>query len=596
MNILGISAFYHDSSACLIVNGRIIAAAQEERFTRIKQDPSYPKNAVNYCLLEGKISYKDLDAVVYYDKPGLTFKRLVATYFHTAPNSLSLFMQSLPIWLKTKLHIKHILKKQTKCKKILFSEHHLSHAASAFYPSPFEEAAIITVDGVGEYATTTIGIGKGSKIKMLYQLQFPDSLGLLYSAFTDFLGFKINSGEYKVMGLAPYGRPTYTKLILKELVDIKEDGSIRLNQEYFDYMYGTSMTNKKITELLGPKRYPETELTERHMDIAASLQEVTEIAMLKMAEFAYKETGMKNLCLAGGVALNCVANGKLLKESSFDNIWIQPAAGDAGGSLGAALSAYHNYYRQERKVSYNPFNPYLGPSYSFNQIMNSLSTLNAKYNCISSYYVPQEVAKYLSDGKIVGFFNERMEFGPRALGNRSILGDPRSSNMQETMNLKIKYRESFRPFAPSVLAEKSKEYFNIDCESPYMLLVANINKDRCYDVDYDCVRLIEKVKKKRSDIPAVTHLDYSARLHTVTYQANKQYYNIIKEFEKLTGYAVIVNTSFNVRGEPIVCTPEDAYKCFMSTEIDVLVIDNFILLKEEQPKENIIQNRNFELD
>lgn len=590
MNILGISAFYHDSAACLVQNGEIIAAAQQERFSRKKHDPLFPKEAAEYCLGQGNITVDQLDHVVFYDKPFLTFERLLLTYITIAPRGLRSWLEAMPLWLGKKLHMPQVIKRELGYDgDIFFTEHHEAHAASAFYPSPFEEAAILTIDGVGEWATACYGYGKGNELTLLKELHFPDSLGLLYSAFTYFTGFKVNSGEYKLMGLAPYGTPKYKDFILNELVDIKDDGSVRLNMSYFNFLGGLKMTNSRFAKLFGgPERKPETEITQREMDIAASIQAVTEETVLKMTNHVYKETKQKSLCLAGGVALNCVANGRILRESPFKNIWIQPAAGDAGGALGAALSVWYRYLGNRRTVSQNKDSQkgsYLGPYFSNNEIKEFLDSNGYPYNFTINEEKPKIIARQIADGKIVGYLTGRMEFGPRALGARSILGDARSEETQTTMNLKIKYRESFRPFAPTVLEEKVSEYFEIDRPSPYMLLVANVNKDRCIpkQVPDDAV-LMQRLKEKRSDIPAITHLDYSARLQTVNSNDKSDYHAIISEFEKLTGCAVIVNTSFNVRGEPIVCTPEDAYKCFMRTEMDVLVLENCILFKDEQPE------------
>ncbi len=589
MNILGISCFYHDSAACLVHNGDILAAAQEERFTRKKHDPRFPKNAIEYCLDESAISVNDLSYVVFYDKPFLTFERLLLSYITVAPKGLRSWLSSMPMWLKQKLYITKIIQKEIEYTgDTLFTEHHEAHAASAFYPSPFEEAAILTIDGVGEWATASYGYGEGNKIRLLKELHFPDSVGLLYSAFTYFTGFRVNSGEYKLMGLAPYGVPRYKDLILSEIVDLKEDGSIRLNLSYFDFLGGLRMTNTRFAKLFGgPHRKPETEITQREMDIAASIQAVTEKIVLNMATHVHKETHKRNLCLAGGVALNCVANSRILRESPFENIWIQPAAGDAGGAMGAALSVWYRYLGNERS---NPEGydsqrgSYLGPSFSDEEIRAFLERKGYPYHTLDGGKRARDVAVHIAEGRIVGYMGGRMEFGPRALGARSILGDPRRRDTQTVMNLKIKYRESFRPFAPSVLEEKADEYFDLDRPSPYMLLVADVkNKRRLPQPSREGMPILERLKVKRSDIPAVTHLDYSARLQTVSQKDKPDYHAIISEFEKLTGCAVIVNTSFNVRGEPIICTPEDAYRCFMRTEMDVLVMENCVLIKEEQP-------------
>lgn len=589
MHILGISAFYHDSSACLVKDGEIVAAAQEERFSRKKHDPRFPQKAIAYCLKEAGITSNRLDYVAFYDKPFLTFERLLLSYLTVAPRGIQSWLEAMPIWLGKKIHIRKIIQKELDFNnEILFTEHHEAHASSAFYPSPFKEAAILTIDGVGEWATASYGFGKGKEINLLKELHFPDSLGLLYSAFTYFTGFKVNSGEYKLMGLAPYGEPRYKDLILKELIDVKQDGSLRLNLSYFDFLGGLRMTNKRFAKIFdGPPRKPETPITKREMDIAASIQVVTEEIVLKMANHVYKETKLKNLCLAGGVALNCVANGRILREGPYENIWIQPAAGDAGGALGAAMSVWHRYLNGERHISGEQDSQkgsYLGPFFSNDHIKSFLDSKQYPYHLLSEDKRAKIIAKQIASGKIVGYMTGRMEFGPRALGARSILGDPRHLETQSVMNLKIKYRESFRPFAPSVMAERASEYFDIEEPSPYMLLVAKVKKKRCISQhSVDGEGLLERLKLKRSDIPAVTHLDYSARIQTVSKKDKPDFYDVISEFEKLTGCAVVVNTSFNVRGEPIVCTPEDAYKCYMRTEMDTLVMENCILYKEEQP-------------
>jgi carbamoyltransferase len=589
MNILGISCFYHDSAACLIRDGKILAAAQEERFTRKKHDPRFPKRAIGYCLEEGTITGKDLDYVVFYDKPFLTFDRLLMSYLTVAPKGLRSWLEAMPLWLGQKLHIPRVIRAEIGYEgDVLFTEHHEAHAACAFYPSPFDEAAILTVDGVGEWATATYGLGKGNELTLLKELHFPDSLGLLYSAFTYFTGFKVNSGEYKLMGLAPYGVPRYKKLILSELVDLKEDGSLRLNLSYFDFLGGLRMTNRRFARLFnGPPRKPETEITQREMDIAASIQAVTEEIILRMANHVYKETDQKYLCLAGGVALNCVANGRILREAPFDDIWIQPAAGDAGGALGAALSVWYRYLGQDRpdpNRSDSQQGSYLGPSFSNETVKIFLQGNGYPYRQLEPDEKARFVAEQIAAGKIVGYMAGRMEFGPRALGARSILGDPRNKDTQRVMNLKIKYRESFRPFAPSVLEEKTREYFDIDKPSPYMLLIAEVlEKRRLPQPSKDGMSMLERLNVERSDIPAVTHLDYSARLQTVNRADKPDYHEVISEFEKLTGCAVVVNTSFNVRGEPIVCSPEDGYRCFMRTEMDVLVIEDCVLLRDAQP-------------
>lgn len=602
MNILGISAFYHDSAACLVCDGEIIAAAQEERFTRKKHDSRFPLNAVNYCFKEGKIhNPKEIDCVAFYDKPLLKFERILETYLNYAPKGIKSFSMSMPLWIKEKLFLPEVLKKELNelfglsgkdkinwRKKILFSEHHQSHAASAFFPSPFKSAAILTIDGVGEWATTSAGIGKNNNIDILYEIHFPHSLGLLYSAFTYYIGFKVNSGEYKVMGLAPYGEPKYTEMIYGHLIDVKEDGSFTLNMEYFDYCTGLTMTNGKFNKLFGgTPRKPETKLTQKDMDLARSIQDVTEEVVLRMVKFLRRETNEENLCLAGGVALNCVANGKVFKEKIFENIWIQPCAGDAGGALGAALSVWHQYLGNARDTDGNEDSmkgAYLGPSYSCEHIKDFLYKNAIPFLRLGEDELIAKIADLLSEGKVIGWFHGRMEFGPRALGARSIIGDARNKEMQSVMNLKIKYRESFRPFAPSVLRERMADYFELDYDSPYMLLVAPVKKERCIDMSSESKNLwgIELLNMPRSDIPSVTHIDYSARIQTVHENLNPRYYKLIKKFEEKTGCAVIINTSFNVRGEPIVCSPEDAYKCFMRTEIDYLILENFFLDKKEQ--------------
>ena len=589
MYILGISAFYHDSAACLVKDGEIFAAAQEERFTRKKHDPRFPNRAIKYCMEEAGIDPQGLDYVVFYDKPILTFERLLMSYLTVAPRGLRSWLEAMPLWLGKKLHIPNVIKKEIGYDgDVLFTEHHEAHAASAFYPSPFKEAAILTMDGVGEWATASYGFGEDNEITLLKELHFPDSLGLLYSAFTYFTGFRVNSGEYKLMGLAPYGEPKYKDLILSELVDLKEDGSIRLNLSCFDFLGGLRMTNKRFSKLFeGPPREPETEITQREMDIAASIQAVTEEIVLRMANHVHKETGKKYLCLAGGVALNCVANGRVLRESPFEDIWIQPAAGDAGGAVGAALCVWYRYLENERpnpKGQDSQRGSYLGPSFSNGVVKSFLDSNKYPFHELPSGKRAMIIAEKIAEGKIVGHMSGRMEFGPRALGARSILGDARRQDTQTVMNLKIKYRESFRPFAPTVIEEKASEYFETDTPSPYMLLVAKVRKERCLpQPSKDEMPMLDRLKMKRSDIPAVTHLDYSARLQTVNRKDKPDYHEIISEFEKLTGCAVIVNTSFNVRGEPIICTPQDAYRCFMRTEMDVLVIEDFILFKEEQP-------------
>ena len=604
--ILGISAFYHDSAACLIHDGDIIAAAQEERFTRKKHDHRFPQRAIAYCLEEAGINIEEVAHVAFYDKPWLKFERLLETYLTFAPAGIRSFLMSMPLWLKEKLWMGETIKELIGFERdLLYPEHHQSHAASAFFPSPFKRAAILTIDGVGEWATASWGIGKDSKIDLKFELRFPHSLGLLYSAFTYYTGFKVNSGEYKVMGLAPYGEPKYVDAILNELMDLKDDGSFRLDMRYFNYCQGLTMTSQRFHKLFdGPPRKPESRITQREMDLARSVQEVTEEVMLRMARHVRKETGEKNLCLAGGVALNCVANGKILREGIFENIWIQPAAGDAGGALGAALFTWHQVLGNDRRVTSgrdSQKGSYLGPAYSNDAIERWLESENISYHHLNgSISVIEKTAELLSEGKVVGWFSGRMEFGPRALGNRSILGDPRSLEMQSVINLKIKYRESFRPFAPSCLKEKASEYFELDRASPYMLLVSPIRENRRLEMTNDQKRLfgIDKLKVPRSDLPAITHVDYSARIQTVEKATNPRYHRLIEDFEKRTGYSVIINTSFNVRGEPIVCTMEDAYRCFMRTEMDVLVLEDLILYKNEQPKidKPIARKTEFELD
>jgi carbamoyltransferase len=605
MHILGISAFYHDSAACLLKDGEIVAAAQEERFTRKKGDASFPHQAVAYCLQAGGISVGDLAYVGFYDKPLLKFERILETYLGTAPRGLPSFLMAGPLWIKEKLFTDRELRSELGYKgEILYSEHHESHAASAFFPSPFEEAAFLTMDGVGEWATASFGVGRDNDIEIFKEIHWPDSLGLLYSAFTYYTGFKVNSGEYKVMGLAPYGEPKYVDLIYRELIDLKEDGSFTLNQQYFNYLTGLTMTNRAFDRLFGgPPREPETKLTQREMDLARSVQVVCEEIMLRMARTVHRETGMDRLCLAGGVALNCVGNGRLLREGPFRELWIQPAAGDAGGALGVAQLAWHRHQRQPRRVTPGKDSmkgAYLGPAYSESEIEAYLRTVGAKYRRIEREELLQTVARHLAEEKVVGWFNGRMEFGPRALGARSILGDPRSPRMQAEMNIKIKFREGFRPFAPSVLRERVNDYFELDVDSPYMLLVAPVKESRQIPMDPTADRLwgIDKLNVVRSDIPAVTHIDYSARIQTVSADTNPDYHDLIHEFECLTGCAVLVNTSFNVRGEPIVCSPADAYRCFMRTHIDYLVLGSFLLEKEGQPewKESGNWQAEFQLD
>jgi carbamoyltransferase len=605
MNILGISAFYHDSAACLVQDGKIISAAQEERFTRKKHDSAFPVNAINFCLEDSNLTVNDLDYISYYDKPFLTFERILETYLAFAPVGIKSFIKALPLWIKKKIWMKEVIKKELKYEgKIIFPEHHESHAASAFYPSPFQEAAFLTMDGVGEWTTASYGIGNGNRIEILSEIQFPHSLGLLYSAFTYYTGFKVNSGEYKVMGLAPYGEPKYKDVILKELIDLKEDGSFKMNMDYFNYCVGLTMTNRKFDKLFdGPPRKSESKLTQREMDIARSVQEITEEVVLRMARHIRKETGLKYLCLAGGVSLNCVANGKLLREGIFDDIWIQPAAGDAGAALGAALFAWYQYLENDRKADGkrdSQRGSYLGPKYENDHIEGYLKKNKIPYTKLSNEELPEKIADLIADEKVVGWFQGRMEFGPRALGGRSIIGDARSSKMQETMNIKIKFRESFRPFAPSVVRERVADYFELDGESPYMLLVAPVRKEIRREMSEEEQKLfgLEKLHVTRSSIPAITHVDYSARIQTVDGVNNPSYYNMIKKFDEKYGCPVIINTSFNVRGEPIVCTPEDAFLCFMRTNMDYLIMENYLLDKREQKslEKDIDWQKEFELD
>ena len=604
MNILGISAFYHDSAACLVRDGEIISAAQEERFTRKKHDASFPKKAVEFCLKQGGIRTSDLDYVGFYDKPFVKFERILETYLGIAPKGLRQYLSAMPVWLKDKLWTRANIRKDLDYKgPVLFAEHHESHASSAFFPSPFQEAAILTMDGVGEWATSSIAQGKDNKIELLREMHFPHSLGLLYSAFTYYLGFKVNSGEYKVMGLAPYGQPKYADLILDRLIDLKQDGSFRMDMEYFDYLGGMTMTNDKFASVFGhPARQSETQLTQKEMDIAASLQKVTEEIMIKMARHIRELTSMKNLCLAGGVALNCVGNGKILKEKIFDRVWVQPAAGDAGGALGVALSIWHQMLGNERLANGKDSmrGAFLGPKFEEDEIRQFLDGQGIPYKYYDDPQLAPAVVEDLQAGKIVGLFQGPMEFGPRALGGRSIIGDPRNSKMQSTMNLKIKYRESFRPFAPAVLAEKVQEWFEIDTESPYMLMVAGVREDKRIPMTEEQKKLfgIDLLNIPRSQIPAITHVDYSARIQTVHAETNPRFYELIREFEKATQCAVLINTSFNVRGEPIVCTPEQAYRCFMRTEMDTLVLENFVLDKKEQKplEEDSNWKEEFELD
>ena len=604
MNILGISAFYHDSAACLVQDGEIIAAAQEERFTRKKHDQDFPSRAVEFCLQEGGIGPENLDYVGFYDKPFIKFERILETYLSVAPKGVQSYLKALPLWLKEKLWTRGNIRKHLGYSRpILFAEHHESHAASAFFPSPFQTAAILTMDGVGEWTTSSISVGRGNRLELIKELKFPHSLGLLYSAFTYYLGFKVNSGEYKVMGLAPYGEPKYVQLILDHLVDLREDGSFRMNMDYFDFLAGLTMTNGKFDRLFGgPPRQQEAKLTQREMDIAASLQAVTEEIMLKMAQYTRKLTGMKQLCLAGGVALNCVGNGKILKRRVFDDIWIQPAAGDAGGALGVALLIWHHILGNER-LSNNKDRmkgSYLGPRFENNKIKSFLDRKKIPYIQLSDRELIPTVVRHLKEEKVIGWFQGRMEFGPRALGARSIIGDARSSRMQSIMNLKIKYRESFRPFAPSVLEDRVHEWFDMETTSPYMLLVADVKKEKKIEMTAGQKKLfgIDLLNIPRSQVPAVTHVDYSARIQTVHSETNPRYYDLIKAFEAETGCPILINTSFNVRGEPIVCAPEEAYLCFMRTEMDYLVMENILLDKREQPPldEDTDWRSEFELD
>ena len=603
--ILGISAFYHDSAACLVRDGEIVAAAQEERFTRKKGDASFPTHAINYCLSAGGVSPEGLLAVAFYDKPLLKFERILETYLGVVPRGVRSFLMAGPLWLKEKLFMDRQIREGVGYGgKILYAEHHESHAASAFYPSPFDEAAILTIDGVGEWATASIGVGKGKDLELLEEIHFPHSLGLLYSAFTYYTGFKVNSGEYKVMGLAPYGEPRYVDVILNELIDLKDDGSFKLNMKYFNYLDGLTMTNEAFHELFeGPPREPETLLTQKEMDVARSIQVVCEEVMLRMARTVHAQTGQENLCLAGGVALNCVANGRILREGPFKRLWIQPAAGDAGGALGVSLLAYHRYFVAERQNSSHRDHmqgALLGPAFSDDEIEAFLQSRGAPYCRLDQEILVRDVAEMLSHEKVVGWFQGRMEFGPRALGNRSILGDPRSPKTQALMNLKIKFREGFRPFAPSVLRERVADYFELNEDSPYMLLVAPVMRERQIPMSEEEQRLwgIDKLNVTRSDIPAVTHIDYSARIQTVSREDNPLYYDLLRAFEARTGCGVLVNTSFNVRGEPIVCTPEDAYRCFMRTHIDYLAMGPFLLDKKGQPewKESGDWRQEFQLD
>jgi len=612
MQILGISAFYHDSAAALVGDGSILAAAQEERFTRKKHDSGFPRHAIEYCLGEAGVTLDNIDYVVFYDKPFLKFERLLETYLAFAPRGFASFRLAMPLWLREKLFLKDLLRKELKFyapnfdwdSKLLFSEHHLSHAASAFFPSPFEEAAVLTMDGVGEWATTSLALGVGNELNVIKEIHFPHSLGLLYSAFTYYTGFRVNSGEYKVMGLAPYGNPRFADTILSNLIDLKEDGSFRLDMSYFDYCTGLTMTNGKFHKLFGgTPRKPEQRLAQREMDLAASIQAVTEEVVLRLTRSIAKETGMKNLCLAGGVALNCVANGKVLRDGHFKNIWIQPAAGDAGGALGAALAGYHLYQHQPRILDASGGDAmkgsYLGPCFDQEDIERRLRKVGACFQVLDDEAIIEASATALAEEKALGWFQGRMEFGPRALGGRSILGDARSPSMQSVLNLKVKYRESFRPFAPSVLVEDVADWFELDSDSPYMLLVADVARSKRFAMtaEQDALFGIEKLNVPRSQIPAVTHVDYSARIQTVHAETNPRYHALIARFKEKTGCPVIVNTSFNVRGEPIVGTPEDAFRCFMGTEIERLAAGNCFLLKEEQD-DSLKQNyeTKFDLD
>ena len=596
-HLLGISAYYHDAAAALLCDGKIVAAAQEERFSRKKNDERFPRNAVEFCLKQAGINESDLDAVVFYDKPIIKFSRLLESYLAVAPGGWATFPRALPPWLGEKLNLRGTLRYEMPDLSgeapILFTEHHQSHAASAFFPSPFEEAAILTVDGVGEWATTTLGLGRGNEVEIIKELRFPHSLGLLYSAFTAYCGFRINSGEYKLMGLAPYGEPNYVDLIYDHLIDVKEDGSLRLNLEYFHFLRGLRMTNSRFDRLFGgTRRKPETPVEQRHMDIARSVQVVAEEIMLRLARHARQVTGQKNLCMAGGVSLNCVANGKILQEKIFDNIWIQPAAGDAGGALGAALAVWH--MRKEDPQPRTVIKPdamqgaFLGPEFSDDEIEDVLQRHQAVYRKLEPESLLDEVADLLGSEKIVGWVQGRMEFGPRALGHRSILGDPRSPKMQSILNLKVKYRESFRPFAPAVLRERAAEFFELDADSPYMLIVAPVHPSQRLEVDSQASGL-ERLKQVRSTLPAITHVDYSARVQTVTAEQNPSFHSILKRFEEKTGCPVLMNTSFNVRGEPVVCTPDDAYRCFVNTEMDYLAIGNFLLERGAQPQKIVKQ-------
>ncbi len=611
--ILGISAFYHDSAACLLKDGVIIAAAQEERFTRVKHDSEFPSNSIVYCLEEAGIDISQVDFIVFYEEPLLKFSRLMETYLAFAPKGFTSFREALPAWLKGKLFFRRMIKRNLSAlfnenteflNKLVFSEHHLSHASSAFFASPFTDAAVLTMDGVGEWTTTSLALGSGNKIELKKEIRFPHSLGLLYAAFTYYLGFKVNSGEYKVMGLAPYGKPKYAELIKEHLIDIKDDGTFALNMSYFDYCTGLTMTNSKFEDLFGSKRRePETELSQKEMDLAASIQAITEEVVLKIAKSIAKDTGKKNLCLAGGVALNCVANGCLQREKIFEEIWIQPAAGDAGGALGAAYTVYYLMLNQERPLDKNSegdemFGSYLGPQFTFEDIELRLKKCGAVFETYSEENLINKAAENLANGKAIGWMNGRMEFGPRALGNRSILADPRSPEMQKLLNLKVKYRESFRPFAPSILFEDLEKWFELDCKSPYMLFVADIVKSNRIQMTKKQESLfgIEKLNVQRSIVPAITHVNYSARIQTVDKETNPLFHKLIKKFKELTDCPILVNTSFNVRGEPIVCTPEDAFKCFMGTELDILVVGNCFHTKDNQTQSSLDYKNTYELD
>jgi len=611
MFILGVSAFYHDSAACIIKNGEIIAAVQEERFTRKKHDPSFPINAINYCLNEAEIAPDLVEKIVFYEKPFTKFERLLETYLAYAPFGIFSFAKSMPLWIKDKLFQKsniikllneNITSKVNWSQRLLFSEHHLSHAASAFFPSPFEKAAVLTLDGVGEWTTASVAVGSKNNLKIIKEIRFPHSLGLLYSAFTYYTGFKVNSGEYKVMGLAPYGKPKYVQLIKERLINIAEDGSFQLNMKYFSYPSGLKMTNKKFNDLFGgPPRKPESELTQKEMDLAASIQQVIEEVVVKIAKSIQSETSIDYLCLAGGVALNCVANGFLVKEKIFKDVWIQPAAGDAGGAIGAALSAWHIYLNKPRKNNFpdSMKGSYLGPSYNDKEIEDALDQLGANYSRLDDNMLYSTIAKELASEKAIGWMQGRMEFGPRALGGRSIIADPRSPRMQKQLNLKVKYRESFRPFAPSILYEEVGKWFNLKNSSPYMLLVSTILDDKKIPMSKDQEKLfgIKKLNIPRSQVPAITHVDYSARIQTVHKETNEKYHKLISTFFNITGCPILVNTSFNIRGEPIVCTPSDAFKCFMGTEMDVLVIGNYVMFKGDQKQGlNTSYKEKYELD